>query len=106
MNYAQGFVTKGRCSVADPHADLDVAFKAEDSVNGRADSPTARFRGNLHQVAELKRRFPKLKVMISLEGRANDFAADAQPGAREQFVRSCVDLFVRGQLAPGVTVPT
>ena len=105
INYAQAFVKEGRCTVADPHADLEVAFAAEKSVDGRADAAGAPFRGNLHQLALLRRKYPRLKTMISLEGRASDFAADAQPGMREKFVRSCVDLFVRGDLAPGVHAP-
>lgn len=104
VNYAQGFVTGGRCSVADRHADLDLQFTAENSVDGRADDPASAFRGDFHQVAELKRRFPKMKVLISLEGKAADFAADAQPEVREAFVRSCVDLFLRGQFVAGGAV--
>ena len=104
VNYAQAFVTGGRCSVADRHADLDLVFTAENSVDGRADGPGSTFRGDFHQVAELKRRFPKLKVLISLEGKAVDFAADAQPEVREVFVRSCVDLFLRGQFVAGGAV--
>ena len=99
LNYAQGFVTGGRCTVADPHADTDIAFSAEQSVDGHADSPAATFRGNFHQIALLKHLHPKLRVLISLEGRAADFAADAQPAQREAFVRSCVDIFLRGHLA-------
>jgi chitinase len=53
----------------------------------------------------LKRRYPRLKIFISLEGRASDFAQDAQPENRDAFVRSCVDLYLRGQFAPGVTHP-
>lgn len=105
INYAQGFVTNGRCSVADPHADTDIAFSAQDSVNGRADDPATTFHGNFHQIAELKRLHPRLKVLISLEGRASDFAADAQPAQREAFVRSCVDIFLRGHLASSGNVP-
>ncbi len=105
LNYAQGFVTGGHCSVADPNADLNMAFSAADSVTGVADNPAHPFRGNLHQLADLKRRYPKLRILLSLEGQARDFAADAQPAAREAFVRSCVNLFVRGHLAPGVEAP-
>ena len=105
LNYAQGFVTSGRCSVADPNADLNMTFSAADSVTGTSDDPNQPFRGNLHQLLELKRRYPKLKVLLSLEGQARDFAADAQPSARDAFVRSCVDLFVRGHLAPGIEAP-
>ncbi len=105
VNYAQGFVTGGRCSVADPNADLNLAFTAENSVDGRADDPASSFRGDFHQMGELKRRFPKLKMLISLEGKAADFAADAQPEAREAFVRSCVDLFLRGRLTGDAPTP-
>ncbi len=105
INYAQGFVTGGHCSVADPNADLNMTFSAADSVTGTADDPGQPFRGNLHQLLELKRRYPGLKVLLSLEGQAHDFAADAQPAVRENFVRSCVDLFLRGHLAPGVEAP-
>ena len=102
VNYAQAFVTGGRCSVADPNADLNYRYTAEGSVDGVADDPGQAFRGSLHQFAKLKRMYPKLKLVISLEGQARDFAADARPEARQAFVRSCVDLFVRGNLAPGV----
>ena len=105
INYAQGFVSNGRCTVADPNADLGLSFTAANSVDGTADSPADAFRGNLHQLAELKRLHPRLKLLISLEGNAADFAADAQPANRAAFVASCVDLFLRGHLAPGVSRP-
>ena len=35
MNYAQGFVSGGKCSVADPNADLNTTYTAENSVSGR-----------------------------------------------------------------------
>ena len=105
LNYAQGFVTGGRCSIADRNADLDHVFNASDSVNGKADDPAAPFRGHLHQLAELKRAYPHLKVLISLEGRASDFVFDAQPENRQAFVASCVDLFVKGNLAANIFVP-
>lgn len=105
LNYAQGFVTGGRCSVADPNADLNYTFTAQTSVDGKADAPGAALRGNFHQLQELKRRYPRLKIVVSLEGRAADFAADAQPEQRAAFVSSCVDLFLKGNLAPGVHAP-
>lgn len=105
LNYAQGFVTGGHCSIADRNADLDHAFSASESVDGKADDPTAPFRGHLHQLAKLKYAFPHLKALISLEGQASDFAFDAQPERRSAFVASCVDLFIRGNLAQGVNAP-
>ena len=105
LNYAQGFVTDGRCSIADPHADLNVTFRADQSVDGVADSALQPVRGNLNQLAKLKLRYPKMKLVLSLEGRGGDFAQDARPENREAFVASCVDLFVKGNIAPGVQVP-
>ncbi len=105
LNYAQAFVTGGHCSVADPNADLNHFFSAADSVNGKPDDPATVFHGHLHQLAELKKTYPRLKVLISLEGRAADFAFDARPENRQAFIASCVDLFLKGNLAPGVSVP-
>jgi chitinase len=105
INYAQGFVSNAHCSIADPNADLNYMFSATQSVNGKADKPKQLFRGNLHQLQELKRKFPGLRILISLEGRSNDFANDAQPQNRTAFVRSCVDTFLKGHFAAGITKP-
>jgi chitinase len=105
INYAQGFVTGGHCSVADPNADLNYTFTASQSVDGTADSPTQKFRGNLHQLQELKRRSPHLRILISLEGHASDFAIDARPENREAFVRSCINTFLKGEFAAGISEP-
>lgn len=102
INYAQGFVTNGHCSIADPNADLNISFTAAQSVNGKADLPNHPFRGNLHQLWLLKRKFPHLRLLISLEGKGADFSQDALPENRESFVRSCIDLFMKGNLAPGI----
>src|SRR5579871_453552 len=105
INYSQGSVGGGRCSLADPNADLNTPFTAETSVNGLADNADGIFRGYFHQLAELKSRYPRLKILISLEGRAADFAEDAKPENRRAFVASCVDTFIRGHFAPGVDRP-
>jgi len=105
INYSQGSVSGGHCSVADPIADLGTTFIAQNSVNGRPDEPASPFRGNFHQLEELKRRYPHLKILISLEGKAADFAEDARPENRRAFVASCVDTFLRGHFAPGIGKP-
>jgi chitinase len=105
INYAQGSVGGGRCSLADPNADLNTPYTAETSVSGVADDSNSPFRGYFHQLKELKSRYPRLKILISLEGKANDFAEDAKPENRRAFVASCVDTFVRGRFAPGVNEP-
>jgi chitinase len=105
INYAQGFVTNGHCSIADPNADLNYSFTAEQSVDGTPDTLTQAFRGNLHQLQKLKLKFPNLRILISLEGHSADFADDAQPANRTAFVTSCIDTFLKGQFAPGITIP-
>ena len=105
VNYAQGSVAGGHCSVADPKADLNTAYTRENSVSGKADKPASPFRGYFHQLKQLKRRDPHLKILISLEGKAADFAHDAQPENRHAFVASCVDIFLRGRFAPGIREP-
>ncbi len=104
VNYAQGFVKDGKCSVADPNADTNYAFSAAQSVDGVADAAGQTLKGNFNQLLKLKRRYPRLKLVLSLEGRASDFAADAAPESRAAFVASCVDLWVKGHVAQDVSI--
>jgi chitinase len=105
INYAQGFVSGGKCSVADPKADLNTIYTAANSVSGEPDDPSSPFRGYFHQLRELKKRYPHLKILISLEGAAAGFAEDAKPENRKAFVASCVDTFIHGNFAPGIHEP-
>lgn len=100
INYAQGFVSDGKCSVADPHADLNTTYTAENNVSGKPDDPASPFRGYFHQLKALKKHYPRLKILISLEGAG--FAEDARAENRKAFVASCVDVFLRGNFAPGI----
>lgn len=104
LNYAQGFVTDSHCSIADPNADIGYTFNAAQSVDGMPDSPTQPLRGNFNQLLKLKQRYPHLKLILSLEGKADSFAQDAQPENRKAFVASCVDLFLQGNVAPGIAI--
>jgi len=105
INYASASVKNGRCSLADPDADLQATYNAQNSVNGIADNSASAFRGYFHQLEELKRKYPRLKILISLEGRGSDFAIDAQPENRVAFVSSCVNMYLRGEFADGVKKP-
>jgi len=86
VNYASASVGNGRCSLADPVADLGTTYNAENSVDGKADEPGSGFRGYFHQLEELKHRYPQLKILISLEGSPKDFAVDARPENRAAFL--------------------
>lgn len=105
INYAQGFVSNGKCSVADPRADLNTTYSAQTSASGRPDDPASPFRGYFHQFKELKKRYPHLKILISLEGNPAGFAEDAKPENRRAFVASCMDIFIRGHFAAGIHEP-
>ncbi len=102
INYSQANIRDGRCVVADPNSDLTYSFSAENSVDGTADSPTMPLRGNFHQLQELKRLYPRLKVLISIEGTPDVFVKAAQPDNRAAFVTSCVQQFIQGKVADGI----
>ncbi len=105
IDYSQAFIVDGRCAVADPNADFQHAYTAETSVDGTADAPNAPLKGEFHQLEELHRRYPRIRMVISIEGKPAAFADAAQPEKRAAFVASCVDMFLRGNLAPGVRAP-
>lgn len=105
LNYAQGFIVNARCAVADPHADMQFTYTQANSVDGSADDPASPLRGSFHQLQELKKLYPRLKILISLEGKAAGFAEAAKPENRAAFVASCIDTFVRGHFAAGVHAP-
>lgn len=105
LNYAQGLIVNARCAVADPNADLNLAYTKANSVDGSVDDPASPLRGSFHQMQELKKLYPKMKILISLEGKAHSFAEAAQPENRAAFVSSCIDMFVRGHLAAGINAP-
>jgi chitinase len=105
INYSQGHIVNNQCAIADPDADLNFYYSSDESVDGVADSPQMRLRGNFHQLLELKRKYPQVKIVISLEGNASSFAEAAQPANRVSFVSSCIKRFIDGNFADGIQVP-
>jgi chitinase len=108
LNYAFGFLDpQGLCVSADPWADYQRPFPAEQAVNGQADVAGQALSGNLNQLRELKARFPNLRINLSLGGwTGSKFFSDAAltPQSRAATVRSCIDLWLNGNLpgaAPG-----
>ncbi|MFF0471047.1 glycoside hydrolase family 18 protein [Micromonospora zamorensis] len=112
VNYAFGNVSEdGRCYVdggpgeGDAWADYQRPVPAEESVDGVADAPGQALNGNFGQLAKLKAKHPKLKVLISLGGWSwsTYFSNAARTDAsRKAFVASCIDLYLKGNL-PGST---
>ncbi|HEX2903498.1 MAG TPA: glycoside hydrolase family 18 protein [Jatrophihabitans sp.] len=93
------------CQSVDSWADWETPYVADvDGANPVAASGLA---GNFQQLAELKAKYPKLRVIMSLGGYGGSrFFSDAAatPASRKAFVASCIDLFIKGNLpglAPG-----
>ena len=106
LNYAFGPVTAaGVCESADPWADWQTPFSDALSVDGVADVAGQPIAGNLNQLAELKKKNPKLRVLISLggwTGSATFSDAALTDASRKKLVSSCVDLWIKGNL-PGLS---
>ncbi|MFE5243829.1 MULTISPECIES: glycoside hydrolase family 18 protein [unclassified Streptomyces] len=108
INYAFGNVSaEGRCFTgnvpgeADAWADYARPLDAAGSVDGVADTDTQPLAGNFNQLRELKAAHPGLKVMISLGGWSwsTHFSDAARtPASRKELVRSCIDLYIKGNL--------
>ncbi len=93
-----------QCAIADSWADYQKPFTADQTVNGLADDTSGTTMvGNFNQLKELKARNPRLKIMISIGGwtESTNFSSAAEPQNVAGFVRSCVDLFIKGDL-PGL----
>jgi chitinase len=104
MNYAFGFLDEqGKCVSADPWADYQRPFPAEQAVNGKADEAGQALSGNLNQLKQLKAKFPKLRIYISLGGwTGSKYFSNAAltAEARSAHVKSCLDMWLKGNL-PG-----
>ena len=108
IQYAFANVTPDlKCGIADPWADYQKPFDETQSVDGVAEYwSDTELRGNFNQLRKLKLQFPKLKVLISVGGwtyssRFSDAALTEE--SRRAFVASCVDMFARGNVAPGIS---
>lgn len=99
LTYAFGNATPTGCAIADSWADYQSPYLP--SVSG-APYPGPLY-GNFAALQQLKQLHPNLKVLISLAG-ADGFAAAASTASgREAFVASCIDLFINGNLAEGIS---
>jgi chitinase len=106
--YAFGNVTPTSppaCAIADP-----IAAYQNSSVPSVSGKPyTAPLYGNFGAIQQLKELHPNLKVLISLGGQAGDVTgfvtASATPAARTALASSCINLFVKGNIAAGITAP-
>lgn len=108
INYAFGRVADNQCQIADREAALNHAYSAAESVDGTADPDgDNQLRGIFHQFQKLKKRYPALKIVISFGGwgQSDGFSSAVEPEHLKEFVRGCVDTFIRGRFAPGIEAP-
>src|SRR5215475_11304233 len=98
LNYAFGGVNSTGCFIADSWADYQTPYLP--TITGPYTGPLY---GNFAAIQQLKQLHPNLKVLISLAG-ADGFSAAASTAAgRQAMVANCIDLFVKGNLAPGIS---
>jgi chitinase len=99
--------SEGQCAIADSWADYQSPYLP--SVNGQP--YTGPLYGNLAALQQLKQLHPSLKVMISIGGASAtntaDFSSAASSAAgRRQLAASCIDMFINGNVAPGISTGT
>ncbi|MGA7299564.1 MAG: glycoside hydrolase family 18 protein [Candidatus Sulfotelmatobacter sp.] len=93
-----------QCQLADTWADYQTPYLP--SVNGQPYAGP--LYGNFAALLQLKQLHPNLKIMISLGGSSSTNAAGfayaaSTPALRSQLAASCIDLFINGNIAPGIS---
>jgi chitinase len=106
--YAFGNVTPtapATCAIADPVA----AYQNQRVPRVNGNPYTAPLYGNFGAIQQLKQLHPNLRVLISLGGQAGNVAgfvtSAATAAARAVLASSCIAMFVKGNIAAGVTAP-
>jgi chitinase len=93
-----------QCQIADTWADYQDPYLP--SVSGQA-YPGPLY-GNFAALQQLKQLHPNLKIMVSLGGSSSTNAAGfsyaaSTPELRSQLAASCIDLFINGNIADGIS---
>ena len=106
INYAfAGIAEDLTCTSLDTFADWGKRFDASESVDGIGDTVTQPLKGNFNQLKKLKALYPQIRVLISIGGWSDSdrFSDAALPANRAKFVESCVNMFIKGQFAAGIS---
>jgi chitinase len=98
LTYAFGGVNDTGCYIADSWADYQTPYLP--TITGPYTGPLY---GNFAALLQLKQLHPDLKVLISLAGAPGFSSAAATAAGRQAFAASCIDLFINGNVAPGVS---
>ncbi|MFZ0744096.1 MAG: glycosyl hydrolase family 18 protein [Terracidiphilus sp.] len=94
------------CAIADTWADYQTPYLP--SVSGVAYSGP--MYGNFAAIQQLKQLHPNLKVLISMGGAsaanvAAFVSASSTQAGRQALVSSCINMFIQGNIAPGISAP-
>jgi chitinase len=94
------------CAIADSWADYQTPYLP--SVSGVA--YTGPMYGNFAALQQLKQLHPNLKVLMSIGGAsatntAAFVTAASTAAGRQALATSCINMFVSGNIAPGITAP-
>ena len=103
INYAfAGIGDDLKSKILDPYADFNKRYDADESVDGIADTVSQPLKGNFNQLKKLKVMYPNIKVLISIGGwsESDKFSDAALLENRVAFVRSCIDMFIKGNFDP------
>lgn len=76
-------------------------YSGDMSIDGVADDSTQPLRGNFNQLRKLKKKYPNVKVLLSIGGwGGSKYFSDLAltPESREKFVNACIDIFIKGNL--------
>ena len=108
IDYAFAFATPSGCALSDVWSDFQApTWGPEGSVDGVADDPSnpdQHLFGNFNQLVKLKAAHPDLRVEMSIGGwTGSTYFSDAAatPATRAAFVKSCIDLIIKGNLPTG-----
>jgi chitinase len=99
---APGSPGAGTCQLGDPWADYEMPVGAADSVDGVGDPNTNGLQGNFNQLLKLKKKYPNLRVLISIGGwtwSAGFSAAASTDASRKALVSSCIHTFIAGNFS-------
>jgi chitinase len=107
LDYAFTNVVNSRCVSFDAYADYQDPVSAAHAVNGQADV-SGGFAGNFHQLQELKKLYPNLKIIVSIGGSqtpASAFRSASLSQNRQAFVKSCVSMYIQGYFGGSLHQP-
>lgn len=105
INYAFAGIDENlQCVSLDEFADFEKRFDSSETVDGVADTVNQPLKGNFNQLRKLKQHYPHIRVLLSIGGWTESarFSDAALPENRSAFVASCINKFIRGNVAPGV----